>query len=184
MHTNFVVSIRIVDKSGYFLSFSKAEFKFLISLVINLPEVHEHVKSDVLKYSELKTIEGITIKKSSYSDQLYEITHESDIENVNKLIVANVGLIRLFQIYDFVMLVFENIGVEMVENEFYKIIDEAKAKLSKKSCIESENIREFFMQCLSENSNTINPSMRYLMLCDILANFEDFFKQILKGGRV
>lgn len=161
MNTNFVVSIRLVDKSGYFLSFSKAEFKFLISLIINLPEVHEHVKSDVLKYSELKTIEDITIKKSSYSDQLYEITHESDIEN---------------------MLVFENIGVEMVENEFYKIIDEAKAKLSKKSCI--ENIREFFMQCLTENSNTNNPSMRYLMLCDILANFEDFFKQILKGGRV
>lgn len=177
---NFAHTIRLVDKDGPFLSFTKAEFKFLIKLIMDLPEIDERVELE----PGIKSTKDMSIVKSLYSNEMYEITHETDITSYSKFTIADSTLARILQIYEFIMLVFNNITVERVENEFKKIVKEAKSKLSVEAGNKKENLRKFFIEFLTKINYSNNFDMKYAIVCDIQANFEDFFLKFLERNAV
>lgn len=179
----FIGVIRIVDRDGYWVTFTKAQFNQFMRLVIDLPEMNDyHIEFEANVEANAEENDSIFIEKTFFNDEIYEIKRGIDIEKRQRLLIGFTSLERIVRLYELINYVFDNLDVKILKKTFLKIIMEGKARISFVSEIDKkESIRIFLMEYIVENYEFDENSIEYQVARDTQANFEDYFKYILES---
>lgn len=177
-HLNGIFSpiIRLFDRKGFYITFTPKQFKNLLNIFKQIPQLSDKVKTEIKEKAE--TDEFFNLKQSNQFKEVFILTNASS-ERAQIMMIGLKTIERVVELEDVLREYMNEINEEFVKYCFLEIIRRAKMIYHKTDDYE-ERIKQFILKhAVTADEGGITPR-RVSVIQETALLFDEFLISYLK----